>query len=211
MEKLRAGFLIVGTVGFLIIGAIGLLVIGASRDGVLETAAFGAGGSVQRDGGVGGSYGTRDGGIGGSSISPGGTGGTCVAGTAGATGSITEFTLPKDFPIPHTLLPTPDGGIWLVTFGRQVAHYNAAGTYTTYTLSDQGCTPLTFNVDVCGNLLWASTRCAGGGRVSMTGTLVTFPLSSMRSGCRVLTHGYGGRFWFIDNNGPKIGVITSPP
>jgi hypothetical protein len=187
-----------------------LFLLACSGTSVDKASASSSGGSIaSRDGGVGG----RDGG--GGTVAGGtmGTGGTsaCAAGTAGAPGTVTEYSLPASFPTPYTLFATSDSGVWVVSTGQTVAHVSSSGVSTSYTLGTTGCAPLTFNVDVCSNLVWASSKCNIGGRLSISGTTVSYPMTAVTAGCRVLTRAVDNRFWFIDNNGTKIGVIASPP
>jgi streptogramin lyase len=135
-------------------------------------------------------------------------------------GDFTEFTLPTDDSQPNGITTGPDGNIWFTECNNnRIGRITPLGDITEFTLP----TPNSWPGGACGdsitagpdgNLWFTEWKTTGNnnkiGRITPSGIITEFPLSSDYSGPMGITTGPDGNIWFVETqyDGNNIGRIT---
>jgi virginiamycin B lyase len=129
-------------------------------------------------------------------------------------GRITPAGTFAEFPIPTPKCGTgnitvgPDGALWFAEpYVQQLGRITTAGAITEMQLPAPGASVLTIGSD--GALWYASNSTPTViGRVTLTGQITTFPVSSAHQPLLGITLGPDGNVWFTNNPSDLIGRVT---
>lgn len=122
---------------------------------------------------------------------------------AGATGRMTEFTLPSPTSAPAGMTAGADGNLWIAATGlNAIVKVTLDGAVSTFPLK-AGTYPSAVVAGPDGNV-WFAQR-GGVGRITPSGDVTTFAVNGIPAG---IAPGPDGHLWFTENFRGAIGRVT---
>ncbi len=122
-------------------------------------------------------------------------------------GGITEFSVPG-YDSVRGIATGPDGNLWLTDPANAIYKMTPTGTFTKYSVP-VGKYPQRITAGPDGNLWFTegANSSSAIGRITPSGAIAEYPTSTL--GAYAITTGPDGNLWFTENQGKKIGKITT--
>ncbi|HSX07512.1 MAG TPA: ATP-binding protein [Candidatus Saccharimonadales bacterium] len=122
---------------------------------------------------------------------------------------ITPSGVVTEYPVSAAVLNVtlgPDGNIWFAEQGGTIGKMTTSGVATTYTSTATTISSLAPGPD--GNVWFTDSNNDKIGRITPTGTITEFPVTTANSYPLGVTAGPDGNLWFTENSINQIGSIT---